>query len=800
MANKKNFHSLFIPAEAIARHIASCIFRILVMLILVGIPLLLFITRFYGLGNVVRHRVEKALAGEFYQVKIHRLLFSLSDGIIVEDLRLLERNPSHRLLVHANRMTIFPNLSALSRGSIQIDLLQLNHTTIDVPLGNKEEPRLRLDHVEAKIISPPGQLTLSNANFDLCGIHVHASGNFLNPKTFAPNSVPPEGPGKIAQTIEEIEQILQQIEWEGVAPTLDIQASGDLTNTSSVRIDHLLFHSGPCHYGSSNFTAITADLEYANAQLKLQQLLLEDHHGELHASGNADFKESQATLNFLGTCDISSIVDIAFPNNPLTKCLWIDPPHLEGFFTINWKTAKPSLQAEAHVDSERFIYQGISMNHFSFGCTYQGDRFLMRDLHLSGDLGSLEADIMIAPSDNRLRIDLELFPQYLAPAVKDPLKLFFSSLDFKDPLKVTFEGSAPTLEPLALSGSGTLHLGSSSVRDASIEGLTAIFQMKEGACHFKNIFAKIGGKSASGECIYDFKNQEIRFPGIESAVDPITVLMWIDPRIAESLKDYRFHMPPEMQVTGKIGLKDPLKNDLTLQIHAPQGLDYTLIKRNLNFSKVESTVKINKQDLIINIPRAQLFGGNVSIQANASIAPNNSRYDADVHLDDVDFKSVTKLYFDYTTSEGKLSGNYHFSTLAKDDDAMTGRGHLLIKNGNVLAMPIFGPLSVLMNDIYPGLGYQAARQATDDFTVQHGIIHTKNLSIQSAEFSMIGSGDIFYLKDHINMDMRLNIKGLPGLVLFPVSKLFEYVWDGSIKTPMWKPKYITLPKIHPSQQ
>jgi len=45
------------------------------------------------------------------------------------------------------------------------------------------------------------------------------------------------------------------------------------------------------------------------------------------------------------------------------------------------------------------------------------------------------------------------------------------------------------------------------------------------------------------------------------------------------------------------------------------------------------------------------------------------------------------------------------------------------------------------------------------------------------------------------MKMRLNVKGLPGLVLFPVSKLFEYASEGTLKTPNWHPKFVTLPKL-----
>jgi len=52
-----------------------------------------------------------------------------------------------------------------------------------------------------------------------------------------------------------------------------------------------------------------------------------------------------------------------------------------------------------------------------------------------------------------------------------------------------------------------------------------------------------------------------------------------------------------------------------------------------------------------------------------------------------------------------------------DDLSMTGKGNLLIKDGKVLAMPVLGPLSLLLNDIIPGVGYQTAKKATADFTV-----------------------------------------------------------------------------------
>jgi hypothetical protein len=42
----------------------------------------------------------------------------------------------------------------------------------------------------------------------------------------------------------------------------------------------------------------------------------------------------------------------------------------------------------------------------------------------------------------------------------------------------------------------------------------------------------------------------------------------------------------------------------------------------------------------------------------------------------------------------------------------------------------------------------------------------------------------------MDMSVRINARGIPGLVLFPVSKLFEYVSTGSVSKPEWRPKII----------
>ena len=164
----------------------------------------------------------------------------------------------------------------------------------------------------------------------------------------------------------------------------------------------------------------------------------------------------------------------------------------------------------------------------------------------------------------------------------------------------------------------------------------------------------------------------------------------------------------------------------------------------------------------------------------------------DVQLSGVNFETLTRLYFGYKDSQGLVSGRYRFGFVPAQPAKMRGTGNLVVENGNVFAIPVLGPLSAVLGTILPGTGYQMARQATCDFRVANGEIRTDNLDITGQGFSMIGAGSLFFLRDAMDFSVRINAQGAPGLLLYPVSKLFEYVSDGKLSDPQWRPK--VLPK------
>jgi hypothetical protein len=80
-----------------------------------------------------------------------------------------------------------------------------------------------------------------------------------------------------------------------------------------------------------------------------------------------------------------------------------------------------------------------------------------------------------------------------------------------------------------------------------------------------------------------------------------------------------------------------------------------------------------------------------------------------------------------------------------------------------------------------------AKQATATFNVRDGIIHTDDFKVSGKLFGMVGHGDIHFLDNKLDFDIRINAAG-PGVLLTPVYKLFEYKGEGSLSKPNWHAK------------
>ena len=68
-------------------------------------------------------------------------------------------------------------------------------------------------------------------------------------------------------------------------------------------------------------------------------------------------------------------------------------------------------------------------------------------------------------------------------------------------------------------------------------------------------------------------------------------------------------------------------------------------------------------------------------------------------------------------------------------------------DGDIFAIPVFGPLSGMLSAIIPGAGYSVAHKANASFKVEEGVIHTDDFKVSGKLFGMVGHGDVRFLDD-----------------------------------------------------
>jgi len=337
-------------------------------------------------------------------------------------------------------------------------------------------------------------------------------------------------------------------------------------------------------------------------------------------------------------------------------------------------------------------------------------------------------------------------------------------------------------------------LGKSNFRGPGFESLTSSVHYKDGVLDFPDFKLKRREGSGAGAFSFNFAREVATLTNVVSTMNPLDVATWVDEdgNLRRNLAPYRFRTPPHLLINGTVQIHDCSDNTrLRIDVDG-KGLDYTFLNKDLFFDKVDARLWVVQEWLSIEDLVSTSFNGSVKGDAKVCLTPGKGDFSGSLHVDGVDFASLTSLYLDYDTSKGKLRGDYSFSGVGMELKNLNGKGALVVSDGNVFDIPLFGPFSGILNSIIPGSGYNVARKASASFTMSQGVIETPNLLVEGKGFVMRGGGKLFPLDDKIDFSIRIHANGPAGVLLTPVSHLFEYVSDDSLSKPHWRPR--RLPK------
>ena len=422
--------------------------------------------------------------------------------------------------------------------------------------------------------------------------------------------------------------------------------------------------------------------------------------------------------------------------------------------------------------------------------SWDGERTFIRELRVRHQTGQLRADLFSAPNDFRLNLESTISPDAIRPLVPIEANEFLRDWQWQRPPAVRMTIRATDRNPASWQGDGTVVLGRTRFRGTWMNGANARIRIANGALSCEDLRVTRNEGTGSGSFTYDFKKHEVRVSNIRSSLYPADVIVWIDPKTWKTVAPYKFRRPPNVTANGVYQFHGGKNTHLEIKVDGAGGMDYVFLGKTLPFDRVSARLLFTNDRLQISDVRTDVLAGTLRGTADISLARTDPKYRATLSVSDINFPRLTDLYYNYKTAQGLLRGTYEFTGLGSDWRTMRGNGKVEVSNGDVFAIPIFGPLSGILNKIVPGSGYSIARNATADFKVENGVIHTDDFEATGALFSMLGHGDIHFLDDKLDFTLRLDMKG-PGILLTPMYKLFEYAGTGSLKKPDWHPAVLS---------
>jgi len=774
------------------RRLALIVMRLAVVVAMFGIIGAGYYLARRGFGREWRYRVVEELHKRGVEADIGRLTLDPFRGLVARNVRIFDYKNRENTLARISEVSLDINYAALIHRQPFLNALDVRDAQITLPLktegGNAD--KVQLTNFRAHVYFPPEQIYVSQAEGILCGIRISATGQLIKREDYQPSpAISPEEWQRRLSIAQRVLNELNKFRFPEALPSLQLKFSGDVAEIEKARVEATL-HGDRVQRASYELRDLSAAAEWNDQHLNISHCEWSDGKGNFAGRADWNRETNRANLQARSSLDLKGFLDVFGLGEPLAGIEFRSPPLVEISGSLGFGPNRFRPDVIGHAAFGQFSYKTIPFSDLAADFSWDGERTFIRDLRVRHKTGQLRADLLDAPADFRLNVESTISPDALRALVPREPNEFLGDWEWQRSPAIRLAIRGKDRNPENWQGDGTVVLERSRFRGTWMNSGNTRIHFADGALTCEDFHVSRDEGVGSGSFTYDFKKHEVRVSNIRSSLNPADAIFWIDPKFSKTVAPFKFRRPPNVTANGVYQFRGGKNTRLEIKVDGANGMDYVFLGKTLPFDHVAAQLLFTNDRLQILGVRGDIFSGTLRGNADISLAKNNPRYHATLAVTNADFPHLTNLYFNYyhyRTARGQLSGAYDFDGFGTDARKMHGTGKVGVTNGDVFAIPVLGPISEILNHIVPGVGYSIARDAGAKFAIRDGIIHTDDFNVSGQLFSVVGHGDIHFLDDKIDLDVRISANG-PGIVLTPVYKLFEYKAEGSLKKPDWHPK------------
>ncbi len=775
-----------------------------------------------GFTKKWRRLVNKEFEKYGIEASIGRLTLDPFQGLVARDVFFYEDESKKSLLAAVSRITLDIDFIRLLEEEFFLNTIDIKNANLSLPVdpGSPNSGYLEVEDFNARVLMPGDRIEISQAHGRLQGIEVAARGTLFRPKseTVGRNGVeilsasaPSDDTTRLEITRERrqlLNRILEVTELftfpKSNPPRINIELIGDLDDLQSLR-GRVQFSAGDISHRGYTCSRVEGLIELAHARASLKKLHLQDKSGELVAQADHHLGSDLVNLTLQSSLDLHGLLGAIFPDLGLGEIVLYEAPRIqfEGAIHLSEfpvKGARLPVECMGSIRCGTFASRGEIFDGIEADFGINRDRYYFRNIRIAHRAGSLTANGIF--DSNGLTYDsvIKMDPKVFIPfARSEGAQKFLSRIKVNEDsgIYLKLNGSGPSFDTKTWHSRGELDVHDIHYNGIPVRQVRTDLEWIQRQHYYRDVTLKLPEGTVTADSVsYRLDDGLAVISQARGTVFPVQLTRIFSEKTSRKLEPYRFKSAPFVALDGTIDPKGKIATDLHVKITANGETDYDFLDQTLTFDEGTAKLHFRKSDIAGAEIDGGLFGGRLATAFSVNDLPGDRNYSAKVDFKSLSFQKISSRYGYHSDTEGELTGYFNFTGNREGRRSIDGKGVGIIVNGDVFAIPVLGPLSKIVSGVtsQKNAGHSVAREASANFTMKDGIVSTTDFEALANAFQLRGAGTIDTNNDTIDFDIRMNARGAPGILLFPVSKLLEYRGEGSLRDPEWRPKIISGPK------
>lgn len=771
-----------------------------------------------GMPRSWRQAVENAISKHGLHVEIGGLSYHPFEGIVARQITVFSDAERKKVVSRLEGLILDIDHAKLAKGELQISKVKLTKARLllAIDANDPDSEPLEITDIEGEF-TPPGNsnIEIRNARGTIAGIRLVINASIKDDAT--PDSIPysPTNQHSQRKLVSSLVKELKQWTFDADHPPelrVEIVGRRSAMHLARASID---FQACSMEKNQHSMERLELEAELHQNFLSINSLTVCNGEKNLQVQLNYNFNEHKGRFDLKSSLEIPELLRSWLGMNPIDRLTIAGNQTISASGQFVMKPGvSPDIRATGHVICESAHLSGINFDQIQTSFAWRNGDMYLKDLMLSRHDGMVEGKAMIEGNLVRMKLRSTLLPDqyrplFLGTPVEKIIDQFAvhagSSMELKleggfdrTDLRSWAYAGMVTVENVKYRGVGLTKMQSSVSLSSDLMDFTdgsIVFDYSDYPMAIRFKGPDQGSLRFDSVRYLRGQNRTLNIDGLEGSFWPAPLCRLFLNKTSDHLEKYKFHEPPKIHIKGMVDLEANQSTLLDIRFSSAHLAEYDFLGAPVQISNPSGNVIVTDEGTRIQNMKLMAFDGD--IHANLSF-PRDRAMTGQIKASTLSMDTINSTYGLKLECGGSFSGNTNFSMMPSEVDTMTGDGSFSLVKSELFSVPIFGPLSHLMQVVLNDkrIGAQRAKTASANFIIKDGVVVTNNFNTATTSLNFIGEGWIDLHQKTMDMTMRMNARGLAKIITMPFRPfygLFQFRGTGAIQEPNWERVAFTKP-------